>query len=169
MFSSTNIRTILQRWGNRSLWEHLEIDGDGSWLIQGLLQGTIQCSSDGSYMLELCPDACSAAFMLICTTSKQKLVGMWAEKSPFASNYRGEIFGGMAIALILKAAYTLLPPNRTVSPVKLWFDNSGVILQVTILTPTWQKSNNRQMFSSFSSDIYAVCQSQFRLRKLQHM
>jgi len=103
------------------------MDGDGSWLIHGLLHGTIQGASDGSYMDTLCPDACSSAFMLTCTSSGMRLEGTWAEKSAVASNYRGEIFGGMALALILLAASTFLPPECDVSPVKLWFYNSGVI------------------------------------------
>ena len=60
-------------------------------------------------MVEICPDVCSAAFMLICTVLKRKLVGTWTERSQFAGNYRGEICGSMALALVLRAAATYLP------------------------------------------------------------
>ena len=124
----SSILAVLQSWGNNSLWEDLQIDGDGSWLIEALMQGTVEGAADGSFMKDISTDVCSAAFMLICTVSNRKMVGTWAEESPFAGNYRGEIFGGMALALLLRAASTLLPANsEIVSPVKLWFDNSGVI------------------------------------------
>jgi len=122
-----DLRAVLHSWGNDSLWRDLQLHGDGTWLIEGLIQGTIEGAADGSFMVEICPDVCSAAFMLICTVSKRKLVGTWTEWSQFAGNYRGEIFGGMALALILRAAATFLPDDSQVPPVKLWFDNSGVI------------------------------------------
>ncbi len=122
-----DLRAVLHSWGNDSLWRDLQLHGDGTWLIEGLIQGTIEGAADGSFMVEICPDVCSAAFMLICTVSKRKLVGTWTEWSQFAGNYRGEIFGDMALALILRAAATFLPDDSQVPPVKLWFDNSGVI------------------------------------------
>jgi hypothetical protein len=78
-------------------------------------------------MVEICPDVRSAAFMLIYTVSKRRIMGTWTERSQFAGNYRGEIFGGMALALVLRAAATFLPDPSQAPPVKLWFDNSGVI------------------------------------------
>jgi len=122
-----NIRAVLHSWGNNSLWRDLQLHGDGTWLIEGLIQGTIEGAADGSFMVEVCPDVCSAAFMLICTVSKRRIMGTWSERSQFAGNYRGEIFGGMALALVLRAAATFLPDASQVPQVKLWFDNSGVI------------------------------------------
>ena len=85
-------------------------------------------AANGSFMKDISTDVFSAAFKLMCNNSKRMLFGTWVEESPFAGNYRGEIFGGMALALLLRAASTLLPANsEVVSPVKLWFDNSGVI------------------------------------------
>ena len=123
----SNLSEVLHSWGNNSLWEDLQLDGDGEWLIEGIMDGTVEGAADGSYMKDICPDVCSAAFMLICNRSKRKLVGTWVEESPFAGNYRGEIFGGMALALILRAASTFIPNDSETSTVKLWFDNSGVI------------------------------------------
>lgn len=91
--SPTTIRKFLHAWGNVSLMQHLQLDSDGTWLI------------DASNMHSF---------------SRQKLVGTWAEESPFAGNYRGEIFGGMALALVLQAATTFLPEDSRLNPVKLY-------------------------------------------------
>lgn len=99
--SPTTIRKVLHAWGNVSLLQHLQLDSDGTWLIDGLLQGTVEVPA-------------------ICTVSRQNLVGTWAEESPFAGNYRGEIFGGMALALVLQAATTFLPEDSRLNPVKLY-------------------------------------------------
>ena len=117
----------LQSYGNSSLWETLEMDGDGTWIIDSIRNGTLAGACDGSYQVDIANDICSAGFMLIDTDTSKSIRGSWAEKSMYAGNYRGEIFGGMALSLLLLAAESFLPENATVPPVSLWIDNSGVI------------------------------------------
>jgi hypothetical protein len=156
--SPSSIVEILQSWGNDSLWNDLQLDGDGSWLIEGIMHGTVEGAADGSFMKEVSPDVCSAAFMLKCNHSNQKVVGTWVEESPFAGNYRGEIFGGMALALLLRAASLLLPDNaEVISPVKLWFDNSGVIHHgnkpYSDLTENQSQADVLSLFKKYLRDI----------------
>ena len=72
-------------WGNNSLWlwDDLQLDGDGSGLVEGIMQGTVEGAADGSFMKDISTDVCSAAFtfMLMCNSSKRKLVGTgtWVE------------------------------------------------------------------------------------------
>jgi hypothetical protein len=81
-----NVRAVLHSWGNDSLWRDLQLHGDGTWVVEGLIQGTIEGAADGSFMVEVCPDVCSAAFMLICTVSKRRIMGTGTERSQFAGN-----------------------------------------------------------------------------------
>jgi hypothetical protein len=91
---------------NPSLWKTLKCDGDGSWIIQGLLTGTLLVSHDGSYMKDVATDICSAAVMIYCTRSAMKYTCTIAEISPSASSYRGEILGAILTQLIFRAAST---------------------------------------------------------------
>jgi hypothetical protein len=38
--------------GNPTLWENMHIDGDGEWIREGLLHGTLSIAHDGSFMQE---------------------------------------------------------------------------------------------------------------------
>eukprot|EP00956_Cyclotella_meneghiniana_P002828 scaffold3322_cov23-Cyclotella_meneghiniana.AAC.1 len=73
--------SCLSSYSNQSLWKHLEIDGDGDWLIKSILQGTLLISMDGSYMSDLSQSACSGAFILHCTESKQEMRGCLVDES----------------------------------------------------------------------------------------
>ena len=111
---------------NPSLWKTLKCDGDGSWIIQGLLTGTLLVSHDRSYMKEVATDICSAAVMIYCTRSAMKCTCTIAEISPSASSYRGEILGAILAQLILRAAST-----GTMGPFPVLnedCDNNGVVL-----------------------------------------
>ena len=58
--------------------------------------------TDGSYMADIMPDACSAAFILECSQGRGSITGSFVERSESASAYRGELMGLMAIHLILE-------------------------------------------------------------------
>jgi len=125
--SPTTFLDQLLSFGNPSLWESLEMDGDGMWIIDSLQNGTLAGACDGSYQVDIATDICSAGFMLIDTVTSKRIRGSWAEKSMYAGNYRGEIFGGMALSLLLLATERFLPEDASVPSVSLWIDNSGVI------------------------------------------
>lgn len=49
----TDVRGVLDSWGHESLWQTLQIDGDGSWLLEGLTLGTVEGASDGFYHISV--------------------------------------------------------------------------------------------------------------------
>jgi hypothetical protein len=57
--------------------------------------------TDGSFMEDLFPDVCSAAFILECSRGRGTITGSFTERSEDACAYQGEIMGLMAIQLIL--------------------------------------------------------------------
>jgi hypothetical protein len=110
---------------NQTLWLLLDYDGDGSWMLNGMLVQSLVIIHDGSYMKELSPDICSAATMIYCTIAKARCKYTWAEWSSVASPYCGEIHGGLMTQLILNAA--ALEYQGTIPPVVVDCNNNGVV------------------------------------------
>jgi hypothetical protein len=79
--------------GNETLWESLDYDGDGSWILEGMINRSLIIIHDGSYMKEISPSISAAAMMIYCTIAKKRCKCTWAEKSESAGSYRGEILG----------------------------------------------------------------------------
>ena len=120
--------SCLSSYSNQSLWKNLEIDGDGDWLIKSILQGTLLISMDGSYMSDLSQSACSGAFILHCTESKQEIKGCLVDESHQADNYRGEFLGALGPLLLLRAAFTANPQvDCSHTRLVLYCDNKGVV------------------------------------------
>ena len=94
---------ILRSWLNPGLWNDLECDDDGWWILDALRNETLYLVSDGSYQRKVDPQVCSCAFTAECKASGKKLVCTWVERSPSASNYRGEILGALGYLLVMKA------------------------------------------------------------------
>ena len=59
----------LQSGTHPELWDNFECDGDGWWIGDALLGGTLNMVSDGSYMQERHKGACSCAFVLHCSAT----------------------------------------------------------------------------------------------------
>jgi hypothetical protein len=59
---------------------------------------------DGSYIKEICPELCLAAFILECSEKSDRIIESFPEASPAANAYRGELLRLMAIHIILLAA-----------------------------------------------------------------
>ena len=47
------------------------------------------CVTDGSYIKEMVPELCSAAFILECGEGTERIVGSFPEASKVANAYRG--------------------------------------------------------------------------------
>jgi len=123
---ATDFLSVLRSFKNQSLWEHFICDGDGSWIMHGLLAGSLVIVHDGSYMREVCPNVCSAAYMLYCTDTGNQAKGTVVEWSDSADNYRGEILGGIMAQLVLRAASRVLGHDYPVTAVDC--DNQGVVI-----------------------------------------
>ena len=55
---------VLFEWGINWLWDSLMLVGEYNWLEEAIQDGTCLDVTDGSYMKELYPYLCSAAFVL---------------------------------------------------------------------------------------------------------
>jgi hypothetical protein len=74
---------VLHSWGNTWLWEHMSIHGGVEWLQHTILEGTLVAVTDGSYIRELYPNLCSAAFVIKNTVKVTDAYGApsWKHKS----------------------------------------------------------------------------------------
>ena len=95
---------VLKEWGCCWMWKTLRLIGDEDWIKGAIERGTLTAVTDGSYIKEVCPGLCSAAFILECSEKNGRIIGSFSEASPAANAYRGELMGLMAIHLILLAA-----------------------------------------------------------------
>ena len=86
------------------MWDSLRLYGNEGWVKGSIERSSLICVTDGSYIKEMLPDLCSAAFILECTEGTGRIVGSFPESSRVANAYRGELLGLMAIHLILLAA-----------------------------------------------------------------
>ncbi len=89
---------------NHTLWLSLDFDGDGSWILDGMINCSLIIIHDGSYMKEILPLISSEATMIYCTKTRARCKCTWAEQSDSAGAYCGEILGGIMLQLILQAA-----------------------------------------------------------------
>jgi len=156
---------VLQEWGGEWLWDDLELSGNFDFLVAAILDGSLVCVSDGSYIKEMFPDICSAAFILECSKGRGRIVGRFAEKTLAACAYRGELLGLLAIHLILLAVNKL---HTTLDgSVHIYSDCLGALHNVQNLPPTRIPSGCRH------SDILKIlmihCQNMTFSRSFSHV
>lgn len=99
----TTFREVLEEWGHGWMWRSLWLTGDDGWLEEAIEHGTLVAVTDGSYIKEMHPELCSAAYILECSEGRGRMVGSFPELSVDACAYRGEMLGLLAIHLILLA------------------------------------------------------------------
>ena len=101
------------------------VDGDGEWIHKALQAGSLILVHDGSYQEDLDPTRCSAAYIIMCKSTGQRLQGTVVEKSHAASNYRAELLGALCCLLIVKAASE---SGSNKGRCKGYCDNKGVVI-----------------------------------------
>jgi hypothetical protein len=126
---------VLQSWGNTWLWEHMSVSGGMEWLNKSILEGTLVTMTDGSYIRELFPNLCSAAFVLECSKGQGRVVGLFSEALIVANAYRGELLGLLAIHLILLSINKIHP--TLAGSIEIVSDCLGALKWVTYL-PRYQ-------------------------------
>ena len=113
--SPDNFWDVMNEWGYGWLWENIQLIGSTDWLASSIKDGS--CAglgvADGSYMRDIHPSFCSAAFFFENGDRSCKLVGSFAETSLIANAYRGELLGLMAMHLILLAVNKVNPERIT--------------------------------------------------------
>jgi hypothetical protein len=124
---------VLHSWGNTWLWEHLQVMGGVSWLCESISDSSLVAVMDGSYIRELFPNVCLAAFVLECSKGQGLIVGMFSEALMVANAYRGELLGLMAIHLILLSVNKL--HSNLAKKVEIVSDCLGALKRVTYLPP----------------------------------
>ena len=111
--------------GGAWLWEELHMNKSHEWVADRLRQNKLVSVTDGLYNKELAPDISSAGYVLACSESKEYVAGTLVERSPWASSYRGELLGMLALRLLLLAIekYCELISDDNTN----FCDNKGVI------------------------------------------
>jgi hypothetical protein len=64
------IQEVLEEWGNGWMWKSLRMTGTDDWLVEAVRTGSLRAVTDGSYIKEMHPELCSAAFTLECSMSR---------------------------------------------------------------------------------------------------
>jgi hypothetical protein len=124
---------VLQSWGHTWLWEHMAVYGGVEWLEHAISAGTLVAVMDSSYICEIYPNLCLAAFVLECSKGGSRVFGSFLEALLVANTYRGELLGLMAIHLILVSINKINP--TLLGSVEVVSDCLGALKQVTYLPP----------------------------------
>jgi hypothetical protein len=124
---------VLHSWGNTWLWEHMSVYGGVIWLEQSISDGTLVAVMDWSYIRELYPTLCSAAFIIECTKGYGRVVGSFLEALLVTNAYRGELLGLMTIHLILLSVNKI--HQNLARSVEIVSDCLGALKRVTYLPP----------------------------------
>jgi hypothetical protein len=124
-------REVLLLWGNTWIWDHLTIVGGDRWVYESIKDETLVAVTDGSYMRELYPKMCLAAYFQECSKGQGQIYGAFTETTGVANAYRGELLGSMAIHLILLSANRVKP--QLTGSVEILSDCLGALKRVTFL------------------------------------
>jgi hypothetical protein len=148
-------------------FQRMEFDDKGHWVIPVALQGSLVIVHDGSYMPHLNPDICAAAITLLCTTTMKLGTISICEKTNHltASNYRGEILGGVLTGHILCTIDNLIKPAHGIAA--CYCDNLGVIHHANnILRSLPEKQQQADLLLSFRR-LLASTQATWTYRHVQ--
>jgi len=124
---------VLESWGNTWLWEHVTVTGGTEWIHLSIHDGSLVAVTDGSYIRELYPKLCSAAFVIECANGRGRIVGSFSERLKVANAYRGELLGLMAIHLMLLSVNKVHP--TLTGSVEIVSDCLGAMNRVSSLPP----------------------------------
>jgi hypothetical protein len=116
---------VIKTFANKSFWLSLNYNGDGSWILDGMLAQSLVIIHGGSYMKELLPNISLAATMIHCKIAKAQCKCTWAKIPTSAGPYHGEILGGVMTLLILNVAASKC--HGVIPPVVVDCDNNGVV------------------------------------------
>ena len=127
------VQELLQLTDNDGRWDSFKCNGNGWWIRDVLLDGTLVMVSNGSYMASRHIGACSGTFVLKYTRTKQKATCSWAEVQKVSDNYRGELLGAIGFLSVIHAIFShpsskpSLVTADKVKRIRAWTDCNGVI------------------------------------------
>ncbi len=131
--SSTSFLDVLCKWGCPWLWEHMSIEGRTEWVANAIQDRLLVTVTVGSYIRQLYPYLCSAAFELECANGCSRIIGSFSESLATANAYRGELLGLMAIHLLLVSINWV--HTTLVGSVEVVLDCLGALKRVVHLPP----------------------------------
>jgi hypothetical protein len=129
----TTFLEVLNSWGNTWLWDHMSVSGGTEWIHQSIIKGLLVAVTDGSYIRELYPHLCSAAFVLECRKGQGRVTGSFTESLAIVNAYQGELLGLMALHLMLLSVNMIHPTME--GCVEIISDCLGALNRVTYLPP----------------------------------
>jgi hypothetical protein len=62
----TTFEEVLHEWGCSWLWEYMSVEGGTDWIAQAITAGSLVAVTDRSYIRQIYPNLCYAAFVLEC-------------------------------------------------------------------------------------------------------
>jgi hypothetical protein len=123
-------------------------------VAQAIQDELLVAVTDGSYIKQLYPNVCSAAFILECRKGRGRIVGSFKEATGVANAYRGELLGLMAIHLLLVSINRV---HASLSgSVKVASDCLGALRRVVNLPP--YRIPSRCRHSNILKNILVNCQ-----------
>ncbi len=111
------------------------VQGGMEWVPEAIQDGSLVVVTDGSYIRQLYPNLCSAAFVLECAKGCRKIIGSFSKSTLVANAYRGELLGLMAIHLLLVSVNRV--HNTLEGLVEVVSDCLGALKRVVHLPPYW--------------------------------
>jgi hypothetical protein len=144
----------LHSFPNQSMWNDLQLDGNGEWVSEALSAGTLVLVHDGSYNENLDPTKCSAAYIIMCKKTKKRMHGTVVDKNENASNYRAELLGALCCLLIVKAAANSGTGRGTCAG---YCDNKGVVLHCA-----GSKKHDKLKSKQSQDDLVRLCKEMLR-------
>ena len=156
---------VLREWGCTWMWDSLQLVGGEDWLAEAIADESLVAVTDGSYIKELYPNLCSAAFIFECSKGRGRLVGSFAEKTMAANAYRGELLGLMAIHLILLSVNRMAP--RLQGSVHIYSDCLGALHRVKDLPP--HRIPSRCRHSDILKNLLVNCSDLTFVRYFSHV
>jgi hypothetical protein len=113
----------------------MRVEGEKEWISEAIQDGSLVAVTDGSYTRQLHPDLCLAAFVLECAKGRGKSIGSFSESTLAANAYRGELFGLMAIHLLIVSVNRV--HNTLEGSVEVVSNCYGALKRVVLLLPYW--------------------------------
>jgi hypothetical protein len=103
----TGFGEFLHSWGGTWMCKVIKpgknTPADVPWIVDGLRNGSLIWTTDGSYDQKKAVDLCGVGWMIFCTNTGFRLTGTFWERSLLASSYRAALLGLCALHLFAQA------------------------------------------------------------------